>query len=55
MGGGGKYAGVGREQTRGSALAQNSWARAQGYCKRGSGGQRKVEKIRATFWDSKVV
>ena len=29
------------------------WARTQGYCKRGSGGQREVEKIRATFWDSK--
>ena len=27
------------------------WARTQGHCKRGSGGQRKVEKIRATFWD----
>ena len=25
------------------------------YCKRGSGGQRKIEKIRATFWDSKLL
>ena len=29
------------------------WARVQGYCKMGSRGQRKLEKIRATFWDSK--
>ena len=28
------------------------WARTQRYCKRGSGGQRKIEKIRTTFWDS---
>ena len=31
------------------------WARTQGYCKRGSGGQRKIEKFRATFWDSKLL
>ena len=30
------------------------WAHAQGFCKRGfPGGQRKLEKFRATFWDSK--
>ena len=27
----------------------------EGYCKRGSGGQTKVEKIRATFWDSNLL
>ena len=27
------------------------WAHTQGFCKRGSGGQSKMEKIRATFWD----
>ena len=31
------------------------WARTHGYCKRGSGGQRKIEKIRATFWDSNLL
>ena len=31
------------------------WARTQGYCKRGSAGQRKTEKIRATFWDSESI
>ena len=36
-----------------SLHSELSWARAQGYCKSGSGGQRKVDKIRATFWDSK--
>ena len=36
--------------TRGGSA---SWARAQGYCKRGFGARRKVEKIRAIFWDSK--
>ena len=32
---------------------REDWARTQGYCKRGSGGQKEIEKIRATFWDSK--
>ena len=35
----------------GSAIA---WACTKGYCKRGSGGQRKVEKIRATFGTLKI-
>ena len=29
------------------------WARAQGVLQGGSGGQRQVEKFRATFWDPK--
>ena len=37
-----------------SSQASACWARRKGYCKRGSGGQRKAEKIRATFWDSKL-
>ena len=39
----------------GKSLACLLWAHTQGYCKRGSGGQREVEKIRATFWDSKLL
>ena len=38
-----------------SRIAIATWARTQGYCKRGSGGQRKIEKFRATFWDSKLL
>ena len=52
----------GRESTQaeGPALEKQktcrlNWARRKGYCKRGSGGQRKIEKIRATFWDSKLL
>ena len=32
-----------------SFLTSASWAHTQGYCKRGSGGQRKLEKIGATL------
>ena len=32
-----------------------SWARTQGYCQRDSGGQGKIEKFRAIFWDSKLL
>ena len=36
-------------------IRRNYWARAQGYCKRGSGGQRKVEKIRALNYSKNLL
>ena len=35
------------------SVTPHCWARVQGYCKRGSGGQRKLETFGATVWDSK--
>ena len=43
----------GRLVPKSTQKAGQVWARAQGYCKMGSGGQRKIEKLRATFNYSK--
>ena len=48
----GPLAPVVRGVARKAASQKVSLGHVHGYCKRGSGGQRKVEKIRATFWDS---